>query len=564
MKKALLATVRPGRCSEFQALADAEHGGDAKKLVAKLVQLSRTLCVRKVAPKDEAKYRSIICKGHVGYGLALYVFSYDQRIPNSQWDEHTVLCRALTVIIPLPDHLRDAEEGTPLDISHLEAALHPESSVPMKIAECMPKFWEADPNLLSDMEKAFGKDPAVIGVAAAMEKVDGSLGTLHPARDPQTLEPLSDAPPILSSKSVGWSPAIARHREMLLRQHPQLHLPAGVSSAVVEVVAAESQVCVPYSYEGFRLLAMMENGRWLTEEELDDRAASLGIARPKRYPLDQFKTSGGYASAGGPVAVADILRKAQSYAMPAEPGALQEGWVVVLNNGLRLKVHTEVWNIIHGWWSNRISPLTVAPLLYDTRIKHVPFEIIRECLCGPLAPPKRIQNAEDLAEMLEVMRPRYAECMASARNALKESANMSMKQLKDHPSKKLFQFIRGKQKWVDSIPAEVDVDTMEIPFEAIRDGFVAQLEAQLRQLSEEKDVDSINAVPTKLLQAICLCLESLQAGSTISELEADLGKSIPVEVLPLIATKNAVDASATSRLKAALARRDGSFWDAEK
>ena len=28
------------------------------------------------------------------------------------------------------------------------------------------------------------------------------------------------------------------------------------------------------------LSAVVRNGRWLTEEELDDRAASLGIARP--------------------------------------------------------------------------------------------------------------------------------------------------------------------------------------------------------------------------------------------------------------------------------------------
>ena len=32
------------------------------------------------------------------------------------------------------------QEGTPLDISHLEAALHPESSVPMKIAELWDKL----------------------------------------------------------------------------------------------------------------------------------------------------------------------------------------------------------------------------------------------------------------------------------------------------------------------------------------------------------------------------------------------------------------------------------------
>ena len=37
-------------------------------------------------------------------------------------------------------------------------------------------------------------------------------------------------------------------------------------------------------------------------------------------------------------------------------------------------------------------------------------------------------NTRFFLRRAEVMRPRYAECMASARNALKESANMSMKQ----------------------------------------------------------------------------------------------------------------------------------------
>ena len=43
------------------------------------------------------------------------VFSYDQRISNSLWDHHTVLCRGLVVMMPLPEDLKDLEDaGKPL------------------------------------------------------------------------------------------------------------------------------------------------------------------------------------------------------------------------------------------------------------------------------------------------------------------------------------------------------------------------------------------------------------------------------------------------------------------
>eukprot|EP00434_Breviolum_minutum_P008714 symbB.v1.2.007682.t1/scaffold476.1/size199034/1 len=396
MDRVLPCTLRPNRASEFFALAEEQYGGSHKALVAKLLELSQRLCIR------NSKDKAIICKGRKGYGLAIFVFTYDQRIPTSLWDHHTVLCRGLTVITCLPEHLNDLEDGASLELGILDAATK-STEIPLEIAECMPKFFESDPATVQGL-KCFSADE--LRLEAVLEKVDGSLGLLHPARDPKTLE-IVDGLPLISSKSVGFSEDIVQVRTMLEEKHPNFRLPKGVTALIVEVVRPEVQVCVPYSYQGFRMLAVMKDGAWLSEDAVDDMAKELGMERPKRMNLAALRP-GGYGDGEEP-SLADVIAKAEAYVMSDNPHELEEGWVVVMRNGLRLKVHTEVWNMLHAWWSNRITLKTVLPLLEDARINQVPFDNIRECLCGPAATAKRHQNADALKALLEQLRPIYEE-----------------------------------------------------------------------------------------------------------------------------------------------------------
>lgn len=57
-----------------------------------------------------------------------------------------MLCRGLTVIVCLPDSAKQLEEGASLSMAILEAAVEGDS--PLEVAECMPKFFEADPSTL--------------------------------------------------------------------------------------------------------------------------------------------------------------------------------------------------------------------------------------------------------------------------------------------------------------------------------------------------------------------------------------------------------------------------------
>lgn len=94
---------------------------------------------------------------------------------------------------------------------------------------------------------------------------------------------------------------------MLEEQHPGLRLPRDVTSLVVEVVRPEVQVCVPYSYQGFRLLAAMRAGAWLSEDGCDDLARTFEMARPKRLALAELRASGEAAS------LMDVLKKAEAW-----------------------------------------------------------------------------------------------------------------------------------------------------------------------------------------------------------------------------------------------------------
>jgi len=547
MDRVLPCTLRPKRASEFFALAEEQHGGSHKALVAKLLELSQRHCIRK-CPEAGCKHdKAIVCKGRKGYGLAIFVFTYDQRIPTSLWDHHTVLCRGLTVITCLPEHLNVLEDGASLELGILDAATK-STEIPLEIAECMPKFFESDPATVQGL-KCFSAEE--LRLEAVLEKVDGSLGLLHPARDPKTLE-IVDGLPLISSKSVGFSEDIVQVRTMLEEKHPNFRLPKGVTALIVEVVRPEVQVCVPYSYQGFRMLAVMKDGAWLSEDAVDDIAQELGMERPKRMNFAALRP-GGYGDGDEP-SLADVIAKAEAYVMSDNPHELEEGWVVVMRNGLRLKVHTEVWNMLHAWWSNRITLKTVLPLLEDARINQVPFDNIRECLCGPAATAKRHQNADALKAMLEQLRPIYEECKKDARQALRETSRDSLKALKNHPMAKVFQMVRGRRGWADAIPEEVDIESLPLANEVIRCLFLPRAEHAEREMQEELDAAAVEGVKAKPLRAVLMCLEMQPA--TLKQLEADLQKAIPEELLPLISAKGGLIApDARNRLHAVLQRR---------
>eukprot|EP00435_Cladocopium_sp_Y103_P004249 s495_g1.t1 len=680
MDRVLPFTIRPNRASELLALAEEQHGGSVRGVVARLVELSRRHCIRK-CPEQCKHDRAIVCKGRKGFGLALFVFTYDQRIPTSLWDAYTVLCRGLTVVLRLPEQLKSLEDGASLDLGILDAAVE-DPTAPLEVVECMPKFFESDPATVQGL-KCFSADD--LQLEAVLEKVDGSLGLLHPARDPDTLE-IIDALPLLSSKSVGFSEDISKVRSMLEEKHPNFRLPKGVTSLIVEVVRPEVQVCVPYSYQGFRLLAVMKDGAWLTEDAADVMSKELGMERPKRLSFEALKP-GGYGAGEAPT-LSDVMAKAEAYVMSDNPHELEEGWVVVMKNGLRLKVKTEVyhmihgwwsgnislktvrplfedprianvswetlrmcllgrwrgrppeqiyddlrslhgllrrfhdvcvagakatlretrswrlerlaelasagkvaeyirsqrgwveeipaevdleslpvtfealhydevWNMIHAWWSNRISVKTMLPLLEDPRINQVPFESIRECLCGPCATEKRHQNADALKALLDHLRPIYEECKKDARQALRDTRKQSLKELKNHPMAKVFQVLRGRRGWVDAIPEEVDVEVLEVSSEAVRFLFLPRAERAERELQGLLDAAALEHLETKPLRAVLMCLEVLPKKATLKDLEADLQKPIAEDLLPLIGAKGGTVASdAGARLQAVLRQRE--------
>jgi len=214
----------------------------------------------------------------------------------------------------------------------------------------------------------------------------------------------------------------------------------------------------------------------------------------------------------------------------------------------------EVWNMLHAWWSNRITLKTVLPLLEDARINQVPFDNIRECLCGPAATAKRHQNADALKAMLEQLRPIYEECKKDARQALRETSRDSLKALKNHPMAKVFQMVRGRRGWADAIPEEVDIESLPLANEVIRCLFLPRAEHAEREMQEELDAAAVEGVKAKPLRAVLMCLEMQPA--TLKQLEADLQKAIPEELLPLISAKGGLIApDARNRLHAVLQRR---------
>eukprot|EP00434_Breviolum_minutum_P001303 symbB.v1.2.001145.t1/scaffold62.1/size503095/11 len=121
---------------------------------------------------------------------------------------------------------------------------------------------------------------------------------------------------------------------------------------------------------------------------------------------------------------------------------------------------------------------------------------------------------------------------------------------------KVFQMVRGRQGWADAIPEEVDIDSLPLANEVIRCLFLPRAEHAEREMQEELDAAAVEAVKAKPLRAVLMCLEAMPKNATLKQLEADLQKAIPEELLPLISAKGGLIApDARNRLRAVLQRR---------
>lgn len=63
-----------------------------------------------IGPSNHGEFRRLTPLATARSRATDEVFTYDQRIPTSLWDHHTVLCRGLTVLVLLPEPFRDREE----------------------------------------------------------------------------------------------------------------------------------------------------------------------------------------------------------------------------------------------------------------------------------------------------------------------------------------------------------------------------------------------------------------------------------------------------------------------
>lgn len=141
------------------------------------------------------------------------------------------------------------------------------------------------------------------------------------------------------------------------------------------------KVCVPYSQSdvGARLLAACSGQAWLTHEALDTLASAWDMSRPGVTELPEDAT------------LDSVMHMADTYGLCDPDKLLEEGFVVHLTclpvaDVLRLKVHTHVWNTVHGWWDNnqksasRVSVGSVMPVLKDERFANAGVEAFERCL----------------------------------------------------------------------------------------------------------------------------------------------------------------------------------------
>jgi len=332
-----------------------------------------TTPIRLGHPRPIVRARGVVnANGH-----GAWVFTYDQMIPKGCWDEYTVICRGLLVIFPRQALLAervsedDLSPGAKLD-SDGNALLHKlctsASCHTCRMFEPMAKFWEGgnEGGELSWEDVLVACGDSVPRLVRVEEKVDGNLGLLYPQLD-EVLRPIAGSAPLLATKGIAHSPDIERQMQMLRNLHPSLMLPAGVSHAIIEVVDVEMKVCVPYrdSDMGARLIAASSGSGWLPQRDLDALASAWSMPRPVAGPCPEDGT------------LKDVQRMASEYSL--RPGELlDEGFVAHFEclpsaELIRLKVHTHVWNVVHGWWENnansksRITIPSVMPILCDSR-----------------------------------------------------------------------------------------------------------------------------------------------------------------------------------------------------
>lgn len=374
ISKGLEHTFHPAQSTALRELLIRTPGTDAgAKARALVLRILDGPCTQKLKASGPQSSTSLVAaKGIVNQNLhGSWVFTYDQRMSNSKWDELTVLCRGLLVLFPRTALLAEGfpkmelQPGVRLDRNQnalLWQLCTSNANHPCCIIEPMAKFWEGGYGSgelsFDDISIACGGvEPALVRIE---EKVDGNLGMLYPQMDDH-LNPVFDALPLLCTKGTAHSPDIARQMQMLYELYPAMRLSPDVSHVIIEVVDIEMKVVVSYEKQhmGARLLAAHSGEHWLSQDATDELARSWSMPRPFSRPLPEERT------------LESVKRLAMEY-IPAPGVTVEEGFVVHLQSlplaeTIKIKVHTHFWDVVHDWWEGRISVVSVMPMLRDRR-----------------------------------------------------------------------------------------------------------------------------------------------------------------------------------------------------
>mmetsp|Transcript_100533 Transcript_100533/g.174553 ORF Transcript_100533/g.174553 Transcript_100533/m.174553 type:complete len:936 (+) Transcript_100533:57-2864(+) len=386
ISRGLEHTFHPAKSTVLQQLLIRTPGTDARaKARALVLRILDGPCTEKLkASGPMAGVTLVKANGHINSNLhGAWVFSYDQRMSNSKWDELTVLCRGLLVLFPRTALLAEGfpmmelQPGVPLHRNQnalLRQLCTSNANHPCCIIEPMAKFWEGgygsgEISLDDICQACGGVEPQLVRIE---EKVDGNLGMLYPQMD-DDFNPVFDALPLLCTKGCAHSPDIERQTRMLSELYPAMRLSLDVSHVIVEVVDVEMKVVVPYEeqHTGARLIAAHAGEYWLSQDATDELARSWSMPRPQSRPLPEQKT------------LESVKRLATDYT-PAPGEVVDEGFVVHLTSPplaetIRIKVHTHFWDIVHDWWEGRISVCSVMPALRDRRFAES-IAVIEPCL----------------------------------------------------------------------------------------------------------------------------------------------------------------------------------------
>lgn len=184
------------------------------------------------------------------------------------------------------------------------------------------------------------------------EKMDGSLGIIYWWNDRWNVATRGS---LTSEQSI-------RGAEILKKYNVDGLHPAWTS--LVEIIYPENKIIVPYGdEEKLVLLASRRtgDGRYADQLKLQQQAAYIGMPLVKSIPMT----------------IADALEKKKSIPFT------EEGWVVVFDDGSRLKIKGDDYMRIAKFKAN-LSPIAVWEALMedkmDEMIKGCPDEIMQELL----------------------------------------------------------------------------------------------------------------------------------------------------------------------------------------